>query len=429
MDTQRKYLLSFILLRLIIVTSLLVSAVIIQFSTSTFLPLNPFYYLILTFYLFSFVYFLLYLWNKSYALQVYFQILVDVLLITALVYISGGLKGSFYFLYIFDIIAASIILSSRASFLTAALSAIFFGLLVEGMYFRIIPFFNNEQQIELSLGVVTNNIVISWGVFFLVALLMNFLNRNLKKTKEQLRQAQKELEIKNRLAIIGEVSAQLAHEIRNPLTAIAGSVQLLNDELALNEEQKELMNIVIRESKRVSESIEQFLNVTPKGEAEYSDIDLSALAKETITLLEKSGELNGMHRITGNFRSNKVKYWGQADHFKQIFWNLIKNSIKAMPRGGTLAIEFNQKNNNLLQLKFADTGRGMTEEEKGRVFEPFYSGFKNGVGVGMSVVRRIIENYQGNIQIFSKPEKGTEIVITLPLNEIKERTKKEEERV
>jgi len=416
-DTQRKYLLWFILLRLIIVTSLLVSAVIIQFSTSIFLPLNPFYYLILLFYLFSLVYFLLYLWNKSYTLQVYFQILVDVLLITALVYISGGLKGSFYFLYIFDIIAASIILSGRASFLTAALSAIFFGFLVEGTYFRIIPFFNNEQQIELSLGVVTNNIVVSWGVFFLVALLMNFLNRNLRKTREQLRQAKKELEIKNRLAIIGEVSAQLAHEIRNPLTAIAGSVQLLNDELPLNEEQKELMNIVIQESKRVSKSIEQFLNVASVEKEKFSNIDLCSLLKETLTLLEKSGELNGLHRVTGNFRSNKVLYWGQADHFKQIFWNLIKNSVKAMPRGGTLAIEFNQKNNKQLKLKFADTGRGMTEEEKGRVFEPFYSGFKNGAGVGMSVVRRIIENYQGNIQIFSKPEKGTEIVITLPLND------------
>ncbi|MFQ5721445.1 MAG: nitrogen regulation protein NR(II) [Candidatus Aminicenantales bacterium] len=429
MNTQRKYLLSFILLRLIIVTSLLISAVIIQFSTSIFLPLDPFYYLILTFYLFSLVYFIFYLWNKSYNLQVYFQILVDILLITALVYISGGLKGSFYFLYIFDIIAASIILSSRTAFLTAALSAIFFGFLVEGMYFRIIPFFNNEQQIELSLGVVTNNIFISWGVFFLVALLMNFLNRNLRKTREQLRLAQKELEIKNRLALVGEVSAQLAHEIRNPLTAIAGSIQLLNEELPLNEEQKELMKIVIKESKRVSKSIEQFLNVTFKEKVEYSDIDLGALVKETITLLEKGGELNGMHRIVGNFRSNKVKYWGQAEHFKQIFWNLIKNSIKAMPSGGTLAIEINQKNGNQLQFKFTDTGRGMTEEEKSRVFEPFYSGFKNGIGVGMSVVRRIIENYQGSLQLFSKPKKGTEIVITLPINENKNRAKKEEERV
>lgn len=427
MNILKRHVLWFILFRLIIVTSLVISAVIIQYSTAIFLPLNPFYYVILLFYFFSFVYFLLYLWGKNYNPQVYLQILFDLLLITALVYISGGLRGSFYFLYIFEIIAASIILSSRASFLTAALSAIFFGLLVEGMYFRLIPSFGNRQSLDISLGLVTNNIFIAWGAFFLVAFLMNYLSQKLRKAREELHQAQKKLETRNRLAVAGEISAQLAHEIRNPLTAISGSIQVLKEELPLNEEQKGLVDIVNKESKRVSQSIDQFLNLASGERPSFSSIDLCALVRETLMLLERSGELNGVHRVTGNFRSNKVRYFGNADHFKQIFWNLINNSIKAMPEGGRLNIEFNQKNNGQIKLKIADTGKGMSDEEKERVFEPFYSGFKNGIGIGMSVVRRIIEDYRGQIQLFSKPNKGTEVVITLP-RKVKENKAKDDGR-
>jgi len=420
-NIKRKDVLWFILLRSIIVTSLLVSAVIIQYSTSMFLPLTPFYYLILLSYFFSFFYILFYLWGRYYALQVYIQIFFDLLLITAFVYISGGLKGSFYFLYIFEIIAASIILSSRAAYLTAALSAIFFGFLVEGVYFGLIPYFGVKQGMDISMGLVINNIFIAWGVFFLVSLLMNYLTRSLRKTRNELRRAQKELEIRNRLAIAGEVSAQLAHEIRNPLAAISGSVQVLKGELKLREEQKELMGIIVKESNRVSQSIDQFLNLTSSGKKTFTSIDLSALLRETLILLKRSGELNGNCQLKGNFDLTKVPYFGNANQFKQIFWNLIKNSLKAMPGGGTLTIEFNREKEGDIQMRFADTGRGMDDEEMQRVFEPFYSGFKNGIGIGMSVVRRIVDDYNGKIQVSSVLNKGTEVVITFPQENPRER--------
>ena len=420
-NIKRKDVLWFILLRSIIVTSLLVSAVIIQYSTSMFLPLTPFYYLILLSYFFSFFFILFYLWGRYYALQVYIQIFFDLLLITAFVYISGGLKGSFYFLYIFEIIAASIILSSRAAYLTAALSAIFFGFLVEGVYFGLIPYFGVKQGMDISMGLVINNIFIAWSVFFLVSFLMNYLTRSLRKTRNELRRAQKELEIRNRLAIAGEVSAQLAHEIRNPLAAISGSVQVLKGELKLREEQKELMGIIVKESNRVSQSIDQFLNLTSSGKKTFTSIDLSALLRETLILLKRSGELNGNCQLKGNFDLTKVPYFGNANQFKQIFWNLIKNSLKAMPGGGTLTIEFNREKEGDIQMRFADTGRGMDDEEMQRVFEPFYSGFKNGIGIGMSVVRRIVDDYNGKIQVSSVLNKGTEVVITFPQENPRER--------
>lgn len=412
---ERRDILRLILFRLIIFTSLFVSAVIIQFSTDTFLPLGTFYYLIVISYVLCLLYFLIYYFvRKGFNVQVYLQIFIDILLITALVYISGGIKGTFYFLYIFEIIAASIVLSGRAAYVTASLSAVFFGLLLEGMYYGFIPNYSPEQAIEISLGGVTNNIFISWMVFFLIAFLINSLTGSLRKTRERLKLMQKGLEIRNRLAAAGEVSAQLAHEIRNPLAAISGSIQVLKNDLKLDSEQKDLMKIVVKESERVSKSIEQFLNLASPRKQDRSPLDLTAILRETLILFEKSTEYEGNWRIRGNYKSSKVPYFGNPSQFRQIFWNLTKNALKAMPHGGTLRIDFKKTKENKIQIRFEDTGIGMTEEEREKIFEPFYSGFEDGTGIGMAVVRGIVDDYSGKIEVESESNKGTKIMVILP---------------
>jgi signal transduction histidine kinase len=414
MSTERKNILRLILIRLVIVTTLVVSAFIIQFSTEAFLSLNQFY-LILSFYLLSLAYLVLYLWGKFYTLQASAQIFFDLILVSALVYISGGLQGSFYFLYIFDIIAASIIISKRASYITAALSAILLGLMVELMYFKVIPYYGPGEQIEISLGLMNYNIFMAWSSFFLVAFFINYLTENLRRVRNEMMLAQRELEIKKKLAVAGEISAQLAHEIRNPLAAISGSVQVLKDELGLKKEQRDLMDIIVDESKRVSHSIEQFLNLASTGPKIFSTINLTNILKETLTLLQSSGEMDGNLKIKGNYNSNDIQYYGNRNQFKQLFWNIIRNALKAMPGGGALSIDFDRIKRNEIQLRFADTGIGMAEEKRERIFEPFYSAFENGQGLGMAVVRKIVDDYKGKIKVASEPDKGTEIIITLPL--------------
>ena len=412
---QKKNLLWFIILRLILFTSLLLSAVTIQYSAETAL-INPLYVLIFAAYLLSVLYLVLYFWGKRYDLQAYLQIFFDLLLITVLVYLAGGLRGSFYFLYIFEIIAASIVISGRAAYITAAVSGIFFGILVDGMYLRIIPYFDSNQRADLSFAFVINHILIAWGVFFLVAYLINYLTGNLKKAREQLQLANKELELKERLAVAGEFSAQLAHEIRNPLAAISGSVQVLRDELVLDGEQKGLMDIVVDESQRISQSIEQFLSLASPGGQTFSRINLSALMHETLLLLQRSGVFNGATQLMGNYASSGVEYYGNRNQFKQVFWNLIKNGLKAMPEGGELTVDFTENARKETVLKFSDTGLGMNSEEKKRVFEPFYSGFSGGRGLGMAVVRRIVDDYRGTIAVDSVPGQGTTVSIILPPN-------------
>jgi two-component system sensor histidine kinase PilS (NtrC family) len=413
--TQKQNLLWFIILRLILFTSLLLSAVTIQFSAETSL-INPLYYLIFAAYFLSVVYLLLYFWGRRYDLQAYLQIFFDLFLITILVYLAGGLRGSFYFLYIFEIIAAGIVISRRAAYITAAASSICFGILVDGMYLGVIPYFDSNQPAELSFAFVINHILIAWGVFFLVAYLINHLTGNLQKAREQLRSANKELELKQRLAVAGEFSAQLAHEIRNPLAAISGSVQVLRGELVLTGEQKGLMDIVVDESERISQSIEQFLSLASPGKQTFSWLDLSSIMHETLVLLQSSGVLNGQTQLIGNYASARIDYYGNRNQFKQIFWNLLKNGLKAMPDGGELSVDFSTDEKGGAILNFSDTGLGMKEEDKDRLFEPFYSGFSAGRGIGMAVVRRIVDDYSGHIEVDSTPGEGTSISIILPPN-------------
>jgi two-component system sensor histidine kinase PilS (NtrC family) len=417
MEIRRKDLFWFIILRLVIITSLAVSVVFIQYGTSAFFEVSPLlshlYYFILIVYGISALYFLLYWWNRFLTAQVYLQIFIDLFFITYMVYISGGLRGSFYFLYIFEIIAASVVLSNRAAYLTAALSCIFFGVLVDATYFGFIPYFSPEGE-RITLAMLLNNIVLAWGVFFLVAFLINSLMGNLRKTKEKLTLAQRELEIKKHLAMAGEFAAQLAHEIRNPLAAVSGSVQVLKDSLDLPGNQQALMHIVVDESERVSQSIEQFLNLASPGKHVFTTVKLSDTLQETLLLLQRGGELDEDIRLEGNFANSKIEYYGNKNQFKQIFWNIIKNGIKAMPEGGTMTIHFLRKENGGIRMIFSDTGYGMPEEEKEKIFEPFHSGFTQGSGIGMTVVRRIVEEYGGHIKVETQQGKGTRVMIELP---------------
>jgi two-component system sensor histidine kinase PilS (NtrC family) len=412
---RRKDIFWLILLRLIIVTALAVSAVIIQFSTATFLPLTLFYYLIIATYVLSIGYLLLYYWGRYQTFQVCLQIFFDLLLITAFVYVSGGLRGSFYFLYIFGIIAASIVLSKRAAYLTAAASGVFFGILVNGMHLGYLPYLGFDQPTELSPGTVINNIFISWSMFFIVAFLVNYMKERLTRTAEKLHLAERELEIKKRLSLAGEFSAHLAHEIRNPLAAISGSVQVLKEGLELANEQKELMDNIVEQSGRVSHLIEQFLSLVSPDKGTFSDVNLASVVEETLLLLEDSGELDSSYHINGNYKASQISYFGNTNQFKQIFWNLIRNAIKASPKGGAITIDLNQDQMNEVQVKITDSGNGLKNEERKKLVEPVLSsGFQSGAEIGMAVVRRIVDDYNGKIHVFPVRDKGIEVVIILP---------------
>jgi signal transduction histidine kinase len=300
---ERRHVLLYNVYRVVVLTSLLISAFIIQLSSSDAQPNLPFYYLILGAYGFSALFFALYAGGRWLLAQAYAQVVFDLVLITAFVYISGGIASSMYFLYLFPIIAAGLVISGRAGFLAASLSAILYGVLADGIYFGFISTFRAEHAVRTSLGSMLVTIFIAWGVFFVIAALMSKLAGSLRRTREALRAAERELLVRERLAEAGRVSASLAHEIRNPLAAISGSVQVLKKELELSAEQRELMGIVLKESERVSHSLEQFLDFALPAKQVFSPINLRDILDETVKILQGGGELNGKVELAGNFRT------------------------------------------------------------------------------------------------------------------------------
>jgi two-component system sensor histidine kinase PilS (NtrC family) len=416
-QVERKHILLMIIVRGLIVTLLLLLAVVIEYSASFSFSFIPFMKLILAAYLFSAVCFLFYYWGRYLAVQAYVQVFADLLLITALVYATGGIASSGYFLYVFPIMGAGLILSDRASYLTASLAAILFGGLVDGLYLGVIPQASGQAAAGMTLGSVLYLIFVPWAAFFLIAFLTNSLAGRLRKTRLALHEAERELLVRERLSEAGRISATLAHEIRNPLAAISGSVQVLKKELALNPEQRELMDIVLKESERVSNSLGQFLDFALPTKQVFSVISLPDLLSETLKILRGGGELNGRIRVEGNYAASGLHFYGSQPQFKQVFWNIVKNAIRAMPDGGVLNIDFFAPRENEIELRFSDTGRGMTDEDKEHLFEPFYSGFEGGRGLGLAVVRRIVDDYDGRIDIRSESNKGTEVAITLPVRE------------
>ena len=414
---DRKNILWMIIFRGIIVTLLLLLALAIEYSVSFSFSFIPFIELILAAYLLSAVYFLFYYWGRFLAVQAYVQVFADLLLITALVFVTGGVSSSAYFLYVFPIMGAGLVLTNRATYLTASLAAILFGALVDGMYLGIIPQTSGPAGAGMTLGSVIYLIFVPWSAFFLIAFLTNSLAGRLRKTRQALHEAERELLVRERLSEAGRISATLAHEIRNPLAAISGSVQVLKKELGLNPEQRELMDIVLKESERVSHSLEQFLDFALPTKQVFSTICLPDLIGETLRIIRSGGELNGRIRVEGNYATSGMRFYGSQAQFRQVFWNIVKNAIRAMPGGGVLKIDFLEPRPEEIELRFSDTGRGMTDEDKEHLFEPFYSGFEGGRGLGLAVVRRIVDDYDGRIDIHSALNKGTEVVISLPVRE------------
>ncbi len=417
---DRRSILLMIIFRGIIVTLLLLLALAIEYSASFSFSFIPFIEIILAAYALSAAYVLFYYWGRYPAVQAYVQVIMDLVLITALVYATGGISSSAYFLYVFPIMGAALVLSNRASYLTASLAAILFGGLVDGIYLGVIPRTGADATAGMTLGSVLYLIFVPWSAFFLIAFLTNSLAGRLRKTRLALHEAQRELLVRERLSEAGRVSASLAHEIRNPLAAISGSVQVLKKELALNPEQRDLMEIVLKESERVSHNLDQFLDFALPTKQVFSVISLPELLDETLKILKAGGELNGRVQVQGNFLASGLHYYGSPGQFKQVFWNIIKNAIRAMPGGGVLNIDFLGPRKSEIELRFSDTGKGMSPEEKEHLFEPFHSGFEGGRGLGLAVVRRIVDDYDGRIDIRSELDHGTEVVITLPARQTAE---------
>ena len=217
----------------------------------------------------------------------------------------------------------------------------------------------------------------------------------------------------DRLAAIGRMAASIAHEIRNPLAAMRGSIQMLRSDMKEDSSQTELMEIILRESDRLNRIISDFLNYARPRSIIQSQVDVGELLRQTFTLLRHSAEIHEDHVISEELPPVPALTSADSEQLQQVFWNLSRNALQAMPAGGTLSAVLKTTSNNRLRITFSDTGRGMSPEQVEHLFEPF-SSTTGGTGLGLSIVYQIIRDHGGTINVRSREGQGTTITIELP---------------
>ena len=246
--------------------------------------------------------------------------------------------------------------------------------------------------------------------------------QDLTKVKEM----EKEVKKREKMAMIGEVAAGMAHEIRNPLASLSGSMQILKEELSLQGDNAYLMEIALREMDRLNMTITEFLTYAKPNPPQKKIMDINDLLLDTIKLLKNSD----IYRCANNhtqeeFKEESLILSVDPHQMSQVFWNLSINAIQAMPDGGVLTIssrmtgvkgpDIVSKSRKWAEIVFKDTGQGIHEDILEKVFVPFFTTKENGSGLGLSIVHRIIEEHEGRICVNSKPGKGTQFTIYLPV--------------
>jgi len=247
----------------------------------------------------------------------------------------------------------------------------------------------------------------------------------IKKQSEQLSFLEEQLRNSDRLAIIGELTASLAHEVRNPLGSIRGTVDILKDELPDEWKDSEFFQILVQETERLSAVVENYLSFARRHRRTRSEFDLREVIQNTIFMLNSSARKKGVN-IQTHLPDDPVLLKGDPIQLQQILTNLVLNAIQAIDHEGHIHIicEF-AKNHDLpssisehdrnkykwIYLEIRDTGRGLSKEELDKIFDPFYTTRANGTGLGLAIVKRIVEENHWKINVDSEKGVGTKFVL------------------
>ena len=559
LDTHQKILKNvkgLMLGRVIILTLLLAITFLFQVSEKKFffIPMtNKFYYFISLFYLVTILYALLLKKVRDLNRYAFFQIIIDQLFITVLIYFTGGKESFFPIAYIFSIIASSMIFYKRGALFSASLSSFLYGLL---LLLQLHQWINpSGQPILYEASQIFYPLIIYMATFYIVAFLSSAISEELKKKKRELLQKQvdyNQLETFNRtiiqsldsglltvdlsgkinflnrtaekilnrsgeelkdssienlfpkinrmieeakkktlefpsdyrryetllsdhdgrkthlgfsispltdpagllightlifqditrfkemeeqikrvdkMAAVGVLAAGMAHEIRNPLASLSGSIQMLKSELALDASQQHLMDITLRESERLNALITDFLLFAQPPQTNKILYPIRTIVDETIDLFTHSASFHDGIRILRPNGHEEIRAPIDPDQMKQVFWNLFINAAQSMPQGGEIKVQLGKgnawglsslslssqlKGMEWMRISIIDSGSGIAPEEKEKIFEPFFTTKENGTGLGLSIVHRIIENHNGLIKVESELGRGSTFTLFLP---------------
>lgn len=533
------------LIRVVIITFLLGIATFSEFMGVELLPESslPSYYLIIMMtYGLSFFYLFLLYQSKNIMANLYIQAACDTLLITYLVYVTGGTRSIYSVFYTLAIIYSVLFLGRKGGFIIASACSIFYGALLDLEYYGVIvPFFTAADDYLIQASYVFSRIFTHILSFYLIAFLTSFVVVQEKKTRTLLaekedafdqldvlhrsivesvnvgiltinlsgkiksfnkaaqditdyaltdvenksifelfpncvdmmtkreawhlpgqnrfetafrtkkdrelilgcslsplknnrderigdimtfqdltsiRKMEEGYERSRRMAFIGEMAAHLAHEIRNPLASISGSIQVLNRDLRLSEGDKRLMRIILRGKEQLEGFMKDFLFLARTTPGTHAMIDIGVIIEDVLDALKYAPDWHEGIEVRKSVAENVLIYANRSE-IRQVIWNLLLNALQSMPTKGVLNIETRRKNFNnspdCLEIVVADSGCGIAQKDMEKIFEPFYTTRERGTGLGLAIVNRIVESNKGEINISSEIGRGTRCVLRLPI--------------
>jgi len=539
-------------LRVIFVSLLLGASVFIQVreTKTDFGSIQTYHYLLIAvIYFLTFVYALILKRLKNLTAFAYAQLVMDTVVVTAIVYTTGGIESIFSFLYILAIINGSIILYRRGGMITASCCSILYGLIVGLHYYGLIRPLGGrvDYPADYQDSYILYLIAVNIAAFYLVAFLSSYTSEQARKSRFELRAKQADivkLEALNEwiirsitsglitlddqgsiilfnpaaeeifghptgeaigknfrtlmpslnehlehqqahggrrkgkagnftdffyerpdgrrlflrcsvsplslpdgekggqilffqdvtelkrieeemkrvegLALIGQLAAAIAHEIRNPMASISGSIQMLKESLEMDDVRNRLMDIVLREINRLNSLISDFLIFARPKEAKIEQFDLNQLILDSFELFKNSNKWTDKIVVKTNFQDS-LKIQSDPEQLRQILWNLFLNAADAMARGGVLHIgtgtahfqDGNGASKDVARITIRDTGAGFSKKALQHLFIPFFTTKEGGSGLGLATVKRIAEGLKGSVTGGNHPEGGAEVNVFL----------------
>lgn len=231
------------------------------------------------------------------------------------------------------------------------------------------------------------------------------------------KEMEREVEQNKRLALIGEMAAGLAHELRNPLASLYGSIQMLNKNLKLDDTNERLMRIVLRGRDQLENLVKNFILLARPSLGDREQINIQDVIDDVLESLRYAPDWHDHIRVEKDACQDANTY-GNKTEVRQTLWNLVLNAVQSMPDGGKLKIQTRlvspDNGRKYVEIRITDTGCGIETDESGKVFEPFYTTKEAGAGLGLAIVNRIVESHGGKIKIESELERGTSCTVLLP---------------
>jgi two-component system, NtrC family, sensor histidine kinase HydH len=342
------------------------------------------------------------------------QIVLDTVIVSMIVFATGCYSSIFSFLYLLVIVCSSLLLSRKSCMFIAALSSIQYGIMVELELYGILKPFVPARSLLHSddLTLVTYKIVITMIACFAVAWLSTILADQARSSRKELLAMEAHVRRVERLAYMGEMAAGLAHEIRNPLASLTGSIQILKEELQFANGQEKLMRIVLREADRLSSLVSDFLLFARPPSGNITEILLDEVLVETLALFKNDANCCRRISLTTDLIPD-VRIDMDPIHFRQILWNLLLNAAEAIREKGTIHVQMQNEQSRHVEVRISDTGHGISPEHIQMMFNPFFTTKASGTGLGLAIVHRLLETYGGRLDVESAIGQGTEVILKL----------------